>query len=197
MNKQERSASVCRTTKETEITVSLALDGSGKAQATSGIGFLDHMLDTLARHSGFDLTVSCRGDLGVDGHHTVEDIGICLGQALRKCIGDGTGIARYGSAIIPMDEALAQVVVDLCGRSFLAHNLKFPQERVGDFDSCLVEEFLRAYAVNAGITVHVRQLAGFNSHHLIEACFKALAHALNQAVIVVDQDILSTKGTLF
>ncbi|HKM18158.1 MAG TPA: imidazoleglycerol-phosphate dehydratase HisB [Limnochordia bacterium] len=197
MNKQERSASVCRTTKETEITVSLALDGSGKAQATSGIGFLDHMLDTLARHSGFDLTVTCRGDLGVDGHHTVEDIGICLGQALRKCIGDGTGIARYGSAIIPMDEALAQVVVDLCGRSFLAHNLKFPQERVGDFDSCLVEEFLRAYAVNAGITVHVRQLAGFNSHHLIEACFKALAHALNQAVIVVDQDILSTKGTLF
>lgn len=118
MNKQERSASVCRTTKETEITVSLALDGSGKAQATSGIGFLDHMLDTLARHSGFDLTVTCRGDLGVDGHHTVEDIGICLGQALRKCIGDGTGIARYGSAIIPMDEALAQVVVDLCGRSF-------------------------------------------------------------------------------
>jgi imidazoleglycerol-phosphate dehydratase len=197
MNKQERSASVCRTTKETEITVSLALDGSGKAQATSGIGFLDHMLDTLARHSGFDLTVTCRGDLGVDGHHTVEDIGICLGQALRKCIGDGTGIARYGSAIIPMDEALAQVVVDLCGRSFLAHNLKFPQERVGDFDSCLVEEFLRAFAVNAGITVHVRQLAGFNSHHLIEACFKALAHALNQAVIVVDQDILSTKGTLF
>ncbi len=197
MNKQERSASVCRTTKETEITVSLALDGSGKAQATSGIGFLDHMLDTLARHSGFDLPVSCRGDLGVDGHHTVEDIGICLGQALRKCIGDGTGIARYGSAIIPMDEVLAQVVVYLCGRSFLDHYLKFPQERVGDFDSCLVEEFLRAFAVNAGITVHVRQLAGFNSHHLIEACFKALAHALNQAVIVVDQDILSTKGTLF
>lgn len=197
MDKNVRSADVSRATSETEIKISLVLDGSGKAAVSTGIGFLDHMLTAFARHGGFDLTLNCRGDLEVDGHHTVEDIGICLGQALRQCIGDGTGIGRYGNAFIPMDEALVQVVVDLCGRSFVAHNLKFPQERVGDLDSCLIVEFLRAFAVNAGITVHVRQLAGFNTHHLIEALFKALAYALNQAVKVVDQErVLSTKGKL-
>ncbi len=192
-----RSASVSRTTAETDISISLALDGSGQASVKTGIGFLDHMLAAFARHGGFDLTVECRGDLEVDGHHTVEDIGICLGQALRQCLGDGSGIARYGNAFIPMDEALVQVVVDLCGRSFAAHNLSFPQERVGDLDSCLIPEFLRAFAVHAGITVHVRQLAGFNAHHLIEAFFKAFGHALRQAAAAADPGgILSTKGKL-
>jgi len=197
MAKNERTASVSRTTRETEITVSLALDGSGKASVQTGIGFLDHMLTTFAKHSGFDLMLTCRGDLEVDGHHTVEDIGICLGQALRRCIGDGTGIARYGSAVIPMDEALVQAAADLCGRSLAVHNFSFPQERVGSLETCLVPEFLRAFAINAGITIHVRQLAGSNTHHIIEAFFKALAHSLKQAAAPTHPgSILSTKGSL-
>ena len=197
MNKAVRAAKFTRTTKETDIRIELNLDGTGVYQINTGIGFFDHMLTALARHSGFDLVVTCAGDLQVDGHHTVEDVGICLGQALRQCIGDGAGIARYGDACIPMYEALVHAVMDISGRGFLAHNLELPQERVGQFDTCLVEEFLRAFAVNAGLTLHARQLAGTNSHHIIEALFKALAHALRQAVMLTDEErVLSTKGKL-
>ncbi len=197
MAERERSTRLARTTKETDIRIELNLDGTGTAEVKTGIGFFDHMLTAFARHGGFDLAVDCRGDLEVDGHHTVEDVGICLGSAFRKCIADGSGIARYGNACIPMDEALVQVVLDICGRGFLAQDLKLPQASVGQFETCLVEEFLRAFAVNAGLTLHVRQLAGHNSHHIIEALFKALAHALRQAVKLTDDEtVLSTKGKL-
>ncbi len=193
-----RQSTFSRKTKETQIKITLDLDGTGLSEISTGIGFLDHMLTALAKHGHFDLSVVCKGDLEVDGHHTVEDIGICLGKVFNQCIEGGAGITRYGDACIPMDEALVHVILDICGRGYLVHNLDLPQWRVGTLDSCLVPEFFNAFSYNAGVTLHIRQLAGNNTHHIVEAGFKALAHALRQAV-TVDRSIkgiLSTKGDL-
>ena len=191
----ERKAEIIRTTKETDIKILLNLDG-GAVTVDSGIGFLDHMLTAFGVHSGFGLDVSCKGDLEVDGHHTAEDIGIALGQAFAQAIGDKKGIARYGSFYIPMDEALAFCSLDISGRAFLVFDADFPQWRCGEFDCCLTEEFFRAFAMNAGVTLHIQSLYGNNSHHIIEAIFKAVAHALKAAVRIEYEDTLSTKGVL-
>ena len=192
-----RTSEISRKTKETDISVTLALDGSGKADIQTGIGFFDHMLTALAVHGGFDLTVRCAGDLNVDGHHSVEDVGICLGQAFGQALGDKAGIVRYGSAVIPMDEALGFCAVDVSGRPFLVFRAAFTNERIGDYETCLTEEFMRALAFNAGITLHLKAEYGKNDHHITEALFKALAHALKQAVSRnADGAALSTKGVL-
>ncbi len=190
-----RKGEITRTTKETDIDITLNLDG-GEVSADSGIGFLDHMLTAFGVHSGFGLRVSCRGDLNVDGHHTAEDIGIALGQAFAAAVGDKKGIARYGSFYIPMDEALAFCSLDISGRPFLVFDAQFPQWRCGDFDCCLTEEFFRAFAMNAGVTLHIQSLYGNNSHHIIEAIFKAVAHSLKAAVKLEYDGTLSTKGVL-
>ncbi len=190
-----RNASVSRKTLETDITLTLCLDG-GETSVDTGIGFFDHMLTALARHSGFGLTVACAGDLNVDGHHTVEDVGIVLGRALAEALGDKGGIVRYGSAYIPMDEALAFAVVDVSGRPFLRYEAEMHQERCGDYDTCLTEEFFRAFSMNAGITLHINALYGSNAHHITEAIFKAAAHALRAACTPSDGGTLSTKGCL-
>lgn len=190
-----RIGEVTRTTKETDITVKIDLDG-GEVKTDSGIGFLDHMLTALGVHGGFGLTVTCKGDLEVDGHHTTEDIGIALGQAFAQAVGDKKGIARYGSFYIPMDEALAFCSLDISGRPFLVFDAAFPQWRCGEFDCCLTEEFFRAFAVNAGVTLHIQSVYGKNSHHIIEALFKAVAHALKAAVKIEYEGTLSTKGVL-
>ena len=190
-----RIGEVTRTTKETNITVKIDLDGS-EVKTDSGIGFLDHMLTALGVHGGFGLTVTCKGDLEVDGHHTTEDIGIALGQAFAQAVGDKKGIARYGSFYIPMDEALAFCSLDISGRPFLVFDAAFPQWRCGEFDCCLTEEFFRAFAVNAGVTLHIQSVYGKNSHHIIEAVFKAVAHALKAAVRIEYEGTLSTKGVL-
>ncbi len=191
----ERKGEIIRNTKETDIRITLNLDG-GAVTVDSGIGFLDHMLTAFGVHSGFGLSVSCKGDLEVDGHHTAEDIGIALGQAFAQAIGDKKGIARYGSFYIPMDEALAFCSLDISGRAFLVFDAKFPQWRCGEFDCCLTEEFFRAFAMNAGVTLHIQSLYGNNSHHIIEAIFKAVAHALKAAVKIEYEGTLSTKGIL-
>ncbi len=192
-----RTAEIARKTKETDIVVKLALDGSGTYDIDTGIGFFDHMLTALCVHGGFDMTVKCKGDLNVDGHHSVEDVGITLGKAFAEALGDKSGIMRYGSAYIPMDEALCFCSLDVSARPFLVLNAKFTNERIGDYESCLTEEFMRAFAFNAGITLHLREEYGSNDHHITEALFKALAHALKQAVRVNDTGkALSTKGTL-
>ena len=191
-----RNAEIKRKTKETDITVILDLDGSGKVDIDTGIGFFDHMLTALGVHSGMDLTVKCDGDLNVDGHHTVEDVGIVIGQAVAKALGDKGGIARYGSAYVPMDEALSFCALDISGRAFLAFNAQFTAERCGEFDTCLTEEFFRAVAMNSGITLHIREEYGKNDHHIIEAMFKAVAHALKDAMSVTGGGVLSTKGVL-
>ena len=192
-----RTAETARKTKETDIVVKLALDGSGTYDIDTGIGFFDHMLTALCVHGGFDMTVKCKGDLNVDGHHSVEDVGITLGKAFAEALGDKSGIMRYGSAYIPMDEALCFCSLDVSARPFLVLNAKFTNERIGDYESCLTEEFMRAFAFNAGITLHLREEYGSNDHHITEAMFKALAHALKQAVRVNDTGkALSTKGTL-
>ena len=190
-----RIGEVTRTTKETNITVKIDLDGS-EVKTDSGIGFLDHMLTALGVHGGFGLTVTCKGDLEVDGHHTTEDIGIALGHAFAQAVGDKKGIARYGSFYIPMDEALAFCSLDISGRPFLVFDAAFPQWRCGEFDCCLTEEFFRAFAVNAGVTLHIQSVYGKNSHHIIEAIFKAVAHALKAAVRIEYEGTLSTKGVL-
>lgn len=190
-----REAQIERKTKETEISLSLNLDG-GAVETATGIGFFDHMLTALAMHAGFGLTVRCAGDLQVDGHHTVEDVGICLGQAFAKAMADKNGIARYGTAYIPMDEALGFAAVDIGGRPFLVFDAVFPQETVGGFDTCLTVEFMRAFAYNGLITLHVKAVYGDNAHHMIEAMFKALAHALKQAVAQTQDGLLSTKGVI-
>lgn len=184
-----------RKTKETEISLSLCLDG-GDVSVSTGIGFFDHMLTAFAVHGGFGLSVEAQGDLLVDCHHTVEDVGIVLGKAFSEALGDKSGIARYGSFYIPMDESLAFASVDVSGRPFLVFQASFPQERVGDFDTCMTEEFFRAFAVNAGITLHARVEYGANSHHEIEALFKAVAHAMQLAVAQTQGGVLSTKGVL-
>ena len=192
-----RTAEITRTTKETDISVKLDLDGGAKAVIDTGIGFLDHMLTALAVHGGFSLELSCKGDLYVDGHHTAEDVGIALGTAFREALGDKSGIMRYGTAFIPMDESLGFCSLDISARPFLVFNADFTNERVGEFDTCLTEEFMRAFAFNAGITLHLRVEYGSNDHHKIEALFKALAYALKAAVKKnTDGSVISTKGTL-
>lgn len=191
-----RKAEVARKTKETDIVLSVDLDGKGKVSIDSGIGFFDHMLTALAVHSGVDMNIKCKGDLYVDGHHSVEDIGICLGKAFAQALGDKSGIARYGSAYVPMDEALAFCSLDISGRAFLVFDAKFTDDRIGEFDTCLAEEFFRAFAFNAGITLHIREEYGKNDHHICEAIFKAVAHALKQALAFNGGAVLSTKGVL-
>ena len=193
-----RTASLERITGETAIKVSLHLDGSGQSQIATGIGFFDHMLILLSKHGLFDLTVTANGDIYVDGHHTVEDTGIVLGQALAQALGDKAGIKRYGTAFVPMDEALAMVSLDISGRPFLVFDAALPSEQVGQFDSELTEEFLRALSVHAGLTLHVRLLSGKNTHHIIEAIFKALGRALDEATRQDDRikGVMSTKGMI-
>lgn len=193
-----RSAVIERQTNETAISVTLNIDGTGNGEIATGIGFFDHMLILLAKHGLFDLAVDSNGDLEVDGHHTVEDTGIVIGQALLRALGDKQGIKRYGTAFVPMDEALATVVVDISGRPYLHFDADFPAAQVGSFDSELVEEFMRALAVQAGLTLHVRVLYGRNTHHMIEAVFKALGRALDEATRRDDRiiGVMSTKGTL-
>lgn len=194
-----RRAEIARATSETDIRVSLDLDGSGQASIATGVGFLDHMLTALARHALLDLTVQAKGDLHIDDHHTTEDVGIVIGQAIRQALGDKRGIRRYGAALIPMDEALAEAALDVSGRPFLAWSVAFQRPKIGTFDTELVEEFFRALAFNAGITLHVTLKAGTNAHHVAEACFKALARALRQAVEPDPRAagaIPSTKGAL-
>ncbi|MDE6733678.1 MAG: imidazoleglycerol-phosphate dehydratase HisB [Oscillospiraceae bacterium] len=191
-----RTAEISRSTKETEIAVELNLDG-GEVNIKTGIGFLDHMLTALGVHGGFGLDVFCKGDLYVDGHHTTEDVGIVLGQAFAKALGDKSGIMRYGSAFIPMDESLGFCSLDISARPFLVFNAEFENERVGEFDTCLTEEFMRAFAFNAGITLHLRVEYGSNDHHKIEALFKALAYALKAATRPNSSGgAISTKGAL-
>lgn len=191
-----RYAGLSRETKETQVELALCLEG-GRVEVSTGVGFFDHMLTAFAVHSGFGLTVKTIGDWHVDCHHTVEDTGIVLGQALAQALGDKSGIARYGTAFIPMDEALGFASADISGRPFLAFRAAFPQERVGDFDTCMTEEFFRAFAFQAGVTLHAECRYGVNSHHMIEALFKAAAHALRDAVSLTGRDgVLSSKGVL-
>lgn len=194
-----RTAELSRKTAETNIRLSLNLDGTGKGEIRTGCGFLDHMLTLFARHGRFDLTLSCKGDTWVDDHHTVEDIGICLGDAFSKALGDKRGIVRYGSCTLPMDEALILTAVDISGRGMLCYGLDIPTQKVGAFDTELTKEFLIAFARRSDMTIHVRQLAGENSHHIIEGAFKSLARSLGAAVAIdprFSQEIPSTKGVL-
>lgn len=194
-----RNAEIKRKTAETDIALYLELDGEGKSDIKTGCGFLDHMLTLFASHGKFDLTVSCNGDTDVDYHHSVEDIGICLGQAFSKALGDAKGIYRYGNMILPMDEALILCAIDISGRDCLVDRLEIPTAKVGDFDTELVEEFFLAFVRNAKISLHIRQLEGRNSHHIIEGAFKAFARALSSAVAIDEKNadkIPSTKGML-
>ena len=194
-----RTAEITRTTSETDITVRLDLDGSGQAEVATGIGFMDHMLTAFARHALIDLTVRAQGDLHIDFHHTTEDVGIVLGQALARAVGEKRGIRRYGNAVVPMDEALVGAALDLSGRPFLAWSVAFERDKIGEMDTELFEEFFRALAMNALMTLHVTQQAGRNAHHVAEACFKAVARALRAATEVDPRApgvIPSTKGAL-
>lgn len=194
-----RNAEIIRKTAETDIVLSLSLDGEGASEIYTGCGFLDHMLTLFASHSNMNLSVKCVGDTQVDDHHTVEDIGICLGQALKQAIGDARGIQRYGNMILPMDEALILCAVDISGRDFLSYRLTIPTEKVGSFDTELGEEFFLALTRHAGICLHFQQLEGKNSHHIIEGAFKAFAHAMHDAVKLDPEKagkIPSTKGML-
>jgi len=194
-----RKASIERKTAETDISLALALDGSGVSDIQSGVGFLDHMLTLFARHGRFDLKVKCLGDTQVDAHHSVEDIGICLGQAFREALGDKKGIARYGDTTLPMDEALILTAADISGRAYLACELSIPAQKVGDFDTELVAEFWAAFVRSAACTLHIRQLAGMNSHHIIEGVFKSAARTLRKACAIdpsLGDEVPSTKGTL-
>jgi imidazoleglycerol-phosphate dehydratase len=194
----ERTATIERQTKETGVELSLNLDGEGRGEVTTGVGFLDHMLVLLSKHALFDLTVNASGDTEVDDHHTVEDVGICLGQALDQALGDRRGITRYGFACVPMDETLADAAVDISGRPYTVVNVAFPDSKVGSFDVALTKEFLHAVAVHAKLTLHVNLRYGDNSHHINEAVFKALARALGQAVSLNprQKDVPSSKGVL-
>src|SRR5712675_2514670 len=194
-----RKAAVKRATKETDVTVAIDLDGTGASSISTGIGFLDHMLDLLARHSRIDLTIKAKGDLHIDHHHTTEDVGIALGQAVKQALGDMKGITRYSSVHVPMDEALTRVAIDVSGRPFLVFKAKFSRDKVGAFDTELVLEWFQAFAMNAGITLHVEVLSGTNDHHIAESCFKGLARALRAAFAIDPHaagEVPSTKGTL-
>jgi imidazoleglycerol-phosphate dehydratase len=194
-----RKASVKRTTKETAVEVTIDLDGEGRSSITTGIGFLDHMLDLLARHSRIDMEIKAKGDLHIDHHHTTEDVGIALGQAVKQALGDMKGITRYADVHLPMDEALTRVALDISGRPFLVFRVDFVRDKVGPFDTELVQEWFQAFAVNAAMTVHVATLYGTNDHHIAESCFKGLARALRAAVAIdprAAHEVPSTKGTL-
>ena len=194
-----RTAELNRKTTETDIAVRLDLDGNGNSEISTRCGFLDHMLTLFSKHGRFDLSVFCEGDVEVDFHHSAEDIGITLGTAFNEALGDRRGIRRYGDFTLPMDEALVQSVIDCSGRGFLSFDLEIPTEKVGDFDTELVEEFFIAFARNSGMTIHIRKISGKNSHHIIEGAFKAFARALKEAVDVdpdFSDDIPSTKGVL-
>ena len=195
----ERTACIVRNTKETQIELELRLDGSGQYDVETGCGFLNHMLELFARHGRFDLKLRCVGDTQVDYHHTTEDVGICLGKALTEALGEKRGITRYGSFLLPMDEALVLTAVDLSGRAFLVMDLEIPTEKVGDFDTELVREFMTAFSSNSAMTLHFKLLHGSNSHHIIEAAFKGLGRALREAVSIEEKyrdEIPSTKGML-
>ena len=194
-----RKGAVSRKTNETAIDVAVDLDGSGKADVSTGVGFFDHMLDQLARHSLVDMTIRAKGDLHIDDHHTVEDVGIALGQALREALGDKRGVTRYADCLLPMDEALTRVALDVSGRPFLVFRTEFPTEKIGTFDVQLVREFFQALSVNAGITLHIETLYGANSHHIAESCFKGVARALGAALAIDPRQaarVPSTKGAL-
>lgn len=194
-----RSAEIIRTTAETDISLKLNLDGEGVSEINTGSGFLNHMLTLFARHGNFDLTVNCKGDIDVDYHHTAEDIGICLGEAFRKALGDMKGITRYAHIILPMDESLILSAVDISGRSFLSYTADIPTEKVGGFDTELVREFFEAFVRKAEITLHIKQLDGYNSHHIIEGMFKSVARSMKAAVAIDEKNkdkIPSTKGVL-
>lgn len=194
-----RTSDITRKTAETDITLSFSIDGSGKSRINTGCGFLDHMLTLFAKHGRFDLNVTCKGDTNVDFHHTVEDVGITLGRAFAQSLGNKKGINRYGSAVVPMDEALILSAVDLSGRAFLNYDLKPPTEKIGDFDTELSQEFWLGFIRSAECTLHIRQFSGCNSHHIIEGAFKSVARALKQAAAIdpdFSDDILSTKGVL-
>lgn len=190
-----RQATICRETNETQIALYLNLEG-GERKIETGIGFFDHMLNSFAVHGGFGLILKCTGDLQVDGHHTVEDVGIVLGQALARILGDRSGIARFGSAYVPMDEALGFCALDISGRPYLVCDAPMPQPMCGQYDTCLTTEFMRAFATHAGITLHLKSMYGDNAHHITEALYKALARALRQAVTETGGEVLSAKGTL-
>jgi imidazoleglycerol-phosphate dehydratase len=194
-----RNASIKRATKETHIEVAVNLDGKGVSNISTGVGFFDHMLDLLARHSRIDITVKAKGDLHIDHHHTTEDVGIALGQAVKQALGDMKGITRYASLYMPMDEALTRVAIDVSGRPFLVFKAKFGRDKVGAFDTELVQEWFQAFAMNAGVTLHVETLYGTNDHHIAESCFKGLARALRAAFAIDPRaagEVPSTKGTL-
>ena len=194
-----RTSEICRKTAETDITLVLSLDGTGKSEIDTGVGFLDHMLTLFSKHGQFDLTLKCKGDTWIDDHHSVEDIGISLGTAFRQALGDKRGIFRYGSCILPMDEALILAAVDLSGRSILRYNLEIPTQKVGTFDTQLVEEFFIGFSRAAGANIHLKQLDGTNSHHIIEGAFKSIARALRDAVKIdasLKGQLMSTKGVL-
>lgn len=194
-----RTAEITRKTRETDIEVIINLDGNGESEISTGIGFFDHMLTALSKHSGIDMKISCKGDLEVDAHHSVEDTGIVLGQAVAEALGDKVGIRRYGQARIPMDEALGEAVIDISGRPFIVYNCEFKGDMMGQMDTQLVEEFMRSFAYNAGITLHIGAPYGTNDHHKAEAMFKALARALRQATEIdprFEGQIVSTKGSL-
>ena len=198
METGERIGKASRATKETKIEVEIGLDGSGKAEISTGIGFFDHMLNSFARHGLFDLKVKAEGDLYVDCHHTIEDTGIVLGEAIASALGNKAGIRRYGSALLPMDEALILCAIDLSGRPYLVYEASIPAERVGEFDTEMAKEFFYALSYSAGMNLHIRMLSGQNSHHILEGMFKALAKALDQATMPDPRvtDVLSTKGSL-
>ena len=194
-----RTGAVKRKTKETDVEVKVDLDGQGRADVSTGIGFLDHMLDLLARHSRMDITVKAKGDLHVDHHHTTEDVGIALGQSVKQALGDMKGITRYADVHMPMDEALTRVAIDISGRPFLVFKSEFVRDKVGTFDTELVQEWFQAFAMNAGLTLHVTTLYGTNDHHIAESCFKGLARALRTAVTIDPRaagEVPSTKGSL-
>ncbi len=191
-----REATITRSTRETDITAKLNLDGSGACKIDTGIGFFDHMLTALTVHGGMDLELKAMGDLHVDGHHTVEDTGIVLGTAFREALKTSGAIARYGSAFVPMDESLAFASLDISNRPYLVFDCEYSDDRTGTYDNCLTEEFFRAFAFNAGITLHIKLMYGSNDHHKIEAIFKAVAHALKAAKAVTGGEVLSTKGVI-
>lgn len=194
----ERRSQINRKTNETDIGLDLVIDGTGKCTVDSGIGFFDHMINSFARHGLFDLELRVKGDLNVDGHHTVEDVGIVLGQAIKEAVGNKAGIKRYGNFMLPMDDALVLCALDISGRPYLQYDLTFEQERVGELDTCLVKEFFYAVSYSAGMNIHIKQISGMNAHHIIEAAFKAFAKALDIATQRDERitDVLSTKGTL-
>lgn len=191
-----RKATLRRTTGETDISITLTIDGKGNFEGTSGIGFFDHMLHLFARHSGMDMSLTCQGDLDVDNHHTIEDIGITLGEVFEKALGDKRGIHRYGCFFCPMDETLSRIVLDLSGRPYLVFDVDIPVERIGSFETEMTREFFLAFANNAKMNLHMATLYGVNGHHIVESLFKGIGHALKEAVTIEGDTVLSTKGVL-